>query len=54
MQEDDCRNQRIKIKLEKIKQNNKGENKRSCYDNPELIRNPFTKQNLQHVHNKKT
>ena len=45
MQEDDCRNQRIKISWERFKQNNKGEDKRSFYDNPELIRNPYTKKN---------
>jgi hypothetical protein len=47
MQEDDCRNQR------RFTQNNKGEDKISCYDNPELIRNPYTKK-LKHVLNKKT
>ena len=25
----------------RFKQNNKGEDQRSCYDNPELIRNPY-------------
>ena len=29
--------------MERFKQNNKGEDKRSCYDNPELIKNPYTK-----------
>ena len=40
LQEDHCRNQRILI-WERLKQNNKGETKRSCYDNLKLIRNPY-------------
>ena len=40
--------------MEKFKQNNKGEDKRSCYYNPKLIRNPNIKKKLQHVLNKKT
>ena len=44
-QEDDCTNQRIKIKL--------GQDKRSCCYNQELIRNPYTNKKLQCVLNKK-
>ena len=29
--------------LDKFKQNNKGEDKRTCYYNPELIKNSYTK-----------
>ena len=42
LQEDNCRNQKIQI-WERLKQNNKGEDKRSCYDNLKLIRNPYPK-----------
>ena len=40
LQEDNCRNQKTQI-WERLKQNNKGVDKRSCYDNLKQIKNPY-------------
>ena len=45
LQEDDCKIKESRSSLEKFKQNYKVEDKRSCYYNPKLIRNSYTKKN---------
>ena len=49
LKEDNYTNKGSRWSLERYKQNYKGEDKGSCYDNPEFIRHPYPPKPILHI-----